>query len=54
MRDTGPDEAKASIQGILDKFLEDDSPLRPAGASLDDRCRARCALRAVHTDARDG
>ena len=30
MRDTGPDEAKASIKGILDKFLEDDSPLTPA------------------------
>jgi len=29
MRDTGPDEAKASIQGMLDKFLEDGSPLRP-------------------------
>jgi len=29
MRDTGPDEAKASIQGMLDKFLEDESPLRP-------------------------
>ena len=29
MRDTGSDEAKASIQGMLDKFLEDDSPLRP-------------------------
>ena len=29
MRDTGPDEAKASIQGMLDKFLEDDSPLKP-------------------------
>jgi pimeloyl-ACP methyl ester carboxylesterase len=28
MRDTGPDEAKASIQGMLDKFLDDDSPLR--------------------------
>jgi pimeloyl-ACP methyl ester carboxylesterase len=28
MRDTGPDEAKASIQGMLDKFLEDDSLLR--------------------------
>ena len=27
MRDTGPDEAKASIQGMLDKFLEDDSKL---------------------------
>jgi len=32
MRDTGPDEAKASIQGTLDKFLENDSALRPAGA----------------------
>jgi hypothetical protein len=30
MRDTGPDEAKESIQGMLDKFLEDDGPLRPA------------------------
>src|SRR5580700_7978017 len=29
MRDTGPDEAKATIQGMLDKFLDDDSPLRP-------------------------
>jgi hypothetical protein len=29
MRDTGPDDAKASIEGMLDKFLEDDSPLRP-------------------------
>ena len=29
MRDTGPDAAKASIRGILDKFLEDDSKLRP-------------------------
>jgi alpha/beta hydrolase fold len=29
MRDTGSDEAKASIQGMLDKFLDDDSPLRP-------------------------
>jgi len=29
MRDTGPDEAKASIQGMLDKFLDDDRPLRP-------------------------
>src|SRR6516164_1472525 len=30
MRDTGPDEAKTSIQGMLDKFLEDESPLQPA------------------------
>jgi len=29
MRDTGPDVAKASIQGMLDKFLEDESPPRP-------------------------
>jgi pimeloyl-ACP methyl ester carboxylesterase len=29
MRDTGPDQAKESIQGMLDKFLDDDSPLRP-------------------------
>jgi hypothetical protein len=29
MRDTGPDAAKASIEGMLDKFLDDDSPLRP-------------------------
>jgi hypothetical protein len=29
MRDTGPDEAKASIQGMLDKFIDDDSPLKP-------------------------
>ena len=29
MRDTGPDDAKNSIQGMLDKFLDDDSPLRP-------------------------
>ena len=29
MRDTGPDEVKASIQGMLDKFLEDESLLRP-------------------------
>jgi hypothetical protein len=29
MRDAGPDVAKASIQGMLDKFLEDESPLRP-------------------------
>jgi hypothetical protein len=28
MRDTGSDEAKASIQGMLDKYIEDESPLR--------------------------
>jgi alpha/beta hydrolase family protein len=32
MRDTGPDEAKESIQGMLDKFLEDEGPLRPLDA----------------------
>ena len=30
MRDTGPDQAKISIEGMLDKFIEDDTPLRPA------------------------
>ena len=34
MRDTGPDEAKASIQGMLDKFLDDDSPLQPGGSDI--------------------
>jgi hypothetical protein len=29
MRDTGSDEAKASIQEMLDKMLDDDSPVRP-------------------------
>ncbi len=29
MRDTGPDEAKASIQDMLDKFIADDSQLQP-------------------------
>jgi pimeloyl-ACP methyl ester carboxylesterase len=29
MRDTGPDEAKASIQEMLDKMLDNDSDLRP-------------------------
>lgn len=33
MRDTGPDEAKSSIQGMIDKFLDDDSPLRPVDTS---------------------
>ena len=28
MRDTGPESAKSSIEGMLDKFL-DESPLRP-------------------------
>jgi hypothetical protein len=29
MRDTGPEEARDSIQGILAKFIEDDTPLKP-------------------------
>ena len=29
MRDTGPDEAKESIQGMLDQFITDDSSLQP-------------------------
>jgi hypothetical protein len=29
MRDTGPDQAKSSIQSMLDKFLQEDSPLKP-------------------------
>jgi len=32
MRDTGPEEAKSKIQDMLDKFLGDDSPLRPVQA----------------------
>jgi len=30
MRDTGPEEAKESIQGMLNKFLEDDGSVGPA------------------------
>jgi hypothetical protein len=29
MRDTGPEEAKQSIEGMVDKFLDDDSLLKP-------------------------
>lgn len=29
MRDTGPENAKSTIQGMLDKFLGDDSPMAP-------------------------
>jgi hypothetical protein len=47
MRDTGPDGTKASIQGMLDKFLDDDSPLdRDKSAAGDDRSGAGGALRA--------
>jgi hypothetical protein len=34
MRDSGPDEAKSAIQGTLDKFLEDESPLRPVETNM--------------------
>jgi pimeloyl-ACP methyl ester carboxylesterase len=35
MRDTGPDEAKASIQQMVDKFLDDDdSSLRPVDTNV--------------------
>jgi len=40
MRDTGPDEAKASIQDMLDKFLADDSTLNP----VDTTTKAQPAL----------
>jgi hypothetical protein len=29
MRDTGPDQARESIQGVLDIFIEDETPLKP-------------------------
>jgi len=29
MRDTGPDQARESIQGVLNKFIEDETPLKP-------------------------
>jgi len=29
MRDTGPDQAKTSIKDMLEKFLQEDSPLKP-------------------------
>ena len=34
MRDTGPDEAKPSIQDMVDKFLDDESPLRPVDTKV--------------------
>ncbi len=48
MRDTGPVNAKESIQGMLDKFIEDDSPLkagRDQDLAADDRRRAGGAFR---------
>jgi hypothetical protein len=29
MRNTGPDEARASIRDMIDKLIADDSPLKP-------------------------
>jgi hypothetical protein len=34
MRDTGPDEAKLSIEDMLDKFIADDSPLKPVDTKI--------------------
>ncbi len=43
-----PTRPRRSIQGMLDKFLDDDSsslrPVATQGAAGDDRCRAGCAL----------
>jgi len=50
MRDSGPDEAKSAIQGTLDKFLEDESPLRP----VETNTPSDLTLCAGRTDARDG
>jgi hypothetical protein len=33
MSDRGPDDVKTTIQGMLDKFLDDDSPLAPVETS---------------------
>jgi hypothetical protein len=34
MSDRGPDDAKQSIEGMLDKFLSDDSPLAPVPTKM--------------------
>jgi hypothetical protein len=34
MSDRGPDDAKQSIEGMLDKFLADDSPLNPVQTNM--------------------
>jgi hypothetical protein len=34
MKDTGPDAAKSSIEGMLNKFIEDDSPLKPVDSNM--------------------
>jgi hypothetical protein len=33
LSDRGPDDVKSTIQGMLDKFLDDDSPLKPVETS---------------------
>jgi hypothetical protein len=34
MSDRGPDDVKSTIQGMLDKFLDDDSPLKPVKTDM--------------------
>src|SRR5260221_9268928 len=34
MSDRGPDNVKNTIQGMLDKFLDDDSPLKPVESNM--------------------
>ena len=34
MSDRGSDNAKSAIQGMLDKFLDDQSPLKPVVTAL--------------------
>jgi pimeloyl-ACP methyl ester carboxylesterase len=34
LSDRGPDEVKSTIQGMLDKFLDDDSPLKPVETNM--------------------
>jgi len=51
MSDRGPDEVKSTIRGMLDKFLDDDSQLKPVVTKTPahDGCRAGGALRAGQT-----
>jgi len=47
MSDRGPDNVKTTIQGMLDKFLDDDNPLKPVETTIPKIIeRGRCALRA--------
>jgi alpha/beta hydrolase fold len=45
MSDRGPDEVKASIQGVLDKFLADDSDLAPIQAKAPPAARPSTVAR---------